>query len=191
MESKKQKSEKFTLELNTPYEFTYCPNDSTQHGNCKLAVHRKLKCYNDVKEIFSRSKIEYVLFAEISEPQYGDGYKNSLARIHWHGIIKITNAEALIDYLLSTYTLLTNCGRLQLNPLRDEWLTYIVKNRHKYKSLRINIKNVSLKTILRINNNLKKRESEHVAESPKEFSDAFTSHPSEENNNPSFNSLYI
>lgn len=131
--------DKWTLEKGVKYELTICPSDKYQFEGKE---RRDKKIFNLFSEIFLSIKAVYCLYAEISAPQYGDIYFQSIPRIHWHGIIEFENNGQILDWLLYHHSRLCKVARIQLNNFRpDYWPKYITKHRHLFERLKIDIIN--------------------------------------------------
>jgi len=91
----------------------------------------------------------YCLYAEISQPKYGDKHIHCIARIHWHGVIMFEKNRYVTNFYLNSWHKLMAIGRMQFNELRPLiWFDYMCKHRRYYKHLKIDIKNTYLNDII-------------------------------------------
>lgn len=140
--------EKFELVKGKKYEITFNPNDKYQFATPNIR-NRHNKICNLLCEIFLGVDAIYCMYAEISQPQFGDKYKNTVARIHWHGIIEFERNRDICDFYLNHWHKLTAIGRIQLNKFRPNyWPQYICKHRRYFQYLKIDIKNNNLNNII-------------------------------------------
>lgn len=140
----KPTEQKWLLETKTIYELTICPDDDRQYSG---HINRHLKTHKVFKEILAG--YDHILYAEIEMPQYGDKYKNTMARIHFHGMIAFQYDKDILEWLLVTHQQLTKVSRIQFNKFRDiHWTSYIRKNYELFKKLKINLKNMDHKDFI-------------------------------------------
>ncbi len=119
------------LEPKTIYEFTISGTDNVQLTTFNELKNRYKRNRRLLWEILKESKVKYKLLPEITMPQYGRANKNSLPRIHWHGVIAYPDDEAITNWLLIDAVKLAKYGSYQMNVFRPEyWPGYCLKH-HK------------------------------------------------------------
>jgi len=76
--------------------------------------------------MFSRFDIEYNLNIEISEPLDGN---DASPRLHFHGIIKFTTEDAIMEFLLILLDKLKMRSRIKIKPIDNmkKWHDYCMK----------------------------------------------------------------
>ncbi len=121
---------------NTTYEFTINLNDAYQVKGSSLATRYK-NARKTLRELLMENKgLRYKLLPEVTMPQFGDKYKNTYPRIHFHGILQFSTKESIIHWLLEDAILCAKIGRYQFNIYRpDHWPTYCEKHRTLFKHI--------------------------------------------------------
>lgn len=138
----------------TLYEYTLNLNDDFQRIGKTLDL-RYINAHATVKNIFDKTNIKYCLYPEITMPQYGDKYTNSMPRIHWHGFVYFPTSGDIVQYLLSTAILISKVGRYQFNQARPKyWVKYMTKHKHLFKELKP-LKCINLQDIVKIHTHSK------------------------------------
>lgn len=117
----------FMLVNDGVYEITFNPDDKHQYFGNDL---RHIKSKEDVKELFDKLPVKYLLYQEISIQQHSNK-SLSQNRLHYHGYIKVIDAFTMA--LTGMYKM-TRLGDYQLNPVREEWYSYCTKQDYLYKS---------------------------------------------------------
>lgn len=139
-------TKEWTLRPGVKYEFTINGSDHTQlTPSFKNLSKRYARNRALLREILLESDVVYHLLPEISIPQYGRANKNSVPRIHWHGVIKFPDKESIVQWLLVDAVKLAKYGSYQLNLFRPEhWVTYCRKYSWLFEDLRPNyeLKNI-------------------------------------------------
>lgn len=131
-----QSVEKWSFEINVPYEFTLNLNDYFQYISGEDLLARYGKCRKIIQTLFRESELHYVLVPEISMPQYGDKHKNYTPRIHFHGVVVFSTIKSIQSWLLKDAIQYAKYGRYQFNPYRpDYWTKYCLKDKHLFEDL--------------------------------------------------------
>ncbi len=121
-------SKSFQITLNTVYEITLNPNDKHQYFGNDL---RHIKSRQDIQQLMESLNVKYLLYQEISIQQHSNPTLPQ-NRLHYHGIIKVTNP---FEFTLTGMYKMTRLVDYQLNPFRSEWLDYCTKQRYLYNTV--------------------------------------------------------
>lgn len=122
----------------TLYEFTINLNDSYQvnrHRTKGISL-RYVEAKATFESIMKLNTWKYFLVPEISMPQVGDMFRNTVPRIHWHGFVIFPDNDSILQHLLVVAVKLADIGRYQFNLCRPEyWMKYCLKHQNIFKSL--------------------------------------------------------
>lgn len=134
---KSHKDVNVLYETNRWYAITICPRDGLLRGTTKRGTYtgssnatQQLNRYRDHLhgELLSITDTEYSLWADISEPREMNADK--LPRIHYHGVIKFVNRNAVLEWLLThAPRIVGNVGLLKIDTIDcpEHWLKYCKK----------------------------------------------------------------
>jgi hypothetical protein len=136
---------------NELYEITINLSDSFQY--IKTNDARPANVRSILKEILEASNIKYSLRMEISRPRYGDLYKQSIARLHYHGYILFPTFEHIFTFFNTHWHKLTHISNICIsyNPesnRQKQWLAYILKDRPYTPKAYFKLENIALKDII-------------------------------------------
>ena len=123
-------------QLDTLYSVTMNPCDMNQFI---LKPDRRAKIKAMYRSIMETCNCRYYLKLEFSEPR-GMRTKDFFGpRLHFHGVIKFTNKEQLIMFMMETYHRLCKVGTFDIDtcPTPKEFYDYI----HKQKLIKDKIAN--------------------------------------------------
>lgn len=110
------------------YAITIQPTDKLQyHGKAPDA--RILSSRQYYYSLFENCTIPYYINMEISEPLGSLPNKTTGGRLHYHGIIKFSNKNHIIQWLLKYQYKLLREARLEISKITDKksWFNYISK----------------------------------------------------------------
>lgn len=128
---------KWVFKKNTWYEFTINFSDQYQsNGRTSLENRYSISRKAIYSTLSETEDIDYYLVPEVSMLQYGDSFKNSIPRIHYHGIMRFKTNLSILNFQIKTQVLLAKIGRYQFNDYRPKhWPEYCEKHKHIYELL--------------------------------------------------------
>lgn len=150
-------SNEWNPQPNVLYEITLNPNDSSQL--LQSTANRYTQVTRNLDTLLTNIKgIYYNLKTEFTMPQYG--YEGKMARIHFHGLIKFYDIQALRNFYIYHFHQITKRYSIQLNNYRPKiWDEYINKQQYMQSITNKELSNTTIQEI-------KKPTPTHIRPSP-------------------------
>lgn len=136
---------------NKIYEITINPDDKHQYVSSKDSRINKVR--SDLKECLEETGLKYALRLEISRPRYGDKFKGTIARLHYHGYIMFPTYEDIFNFFCNHWHKITSWSNVIISfndsPERiKEWTKYILKDKKYIPKHAFQLENFQLKHLI-------------------------------------------
>lgn len=118
--------------IGVTYAITIAPNDKFQYFGYPDRLEKQRNMLNEQILLYTKLKIDFLFFSELSEPHEGGKFGLNGPRGHFHGTISFKSIRGLKCWLLTEYYKLLKIGIVDIDTITDHgyWINYCTKQQH-------------------------------------------------------------